>query len=303
MTAAASLLLLLLPGVAHTADVDSSGAKKAAASTSSFLRLTRDAQQSPVALETAIVRDCAPRGPSGLVVTLIGVLHIGEKSYYAQLNRELASYDTVLYELVAPPNRKVPKAGESSGNNPLSLAQNGMKDLLGLEFQLNAIDYTGKNMVHADMSPDEFARSMEERGESLMTMFMRMMGYAMARQSQTSDALSGGRLLMALLDKNRALALKRVMAEQFVENDDSLAALEGPQGSTLIAGRNQVVIKTLRKQIAAGKRKIAIFYGAGHMPDLQKRLHDAFGLDAAGTRWLVAWDLKSAPTAAKPHTH
>jgi hypothetical protein len=299
MTAAVSLLLLLA-GAVPAADADSAASKKAATSTSPFMRLTRDARQSPVALETAIVRDRTSTGPRGLVVTLVGVLHIGEKSYYAQLNRELASYDAVLYELVASPNRNVPKAGESGGSNPLSLAQNGMKDLLGLEFQLNAIDYTGKNMVHADMSPDEFARSMEQRGESLTTMFMRMMGYAMARQSQSSDAINGGRLLMALFDKNRALALKRLMAEQFLDSDDSLAALEGPQGSTLISGRNQVVVETLRKQIAAGKRKIAIFYGAGHMPDMQKRLHEAFALEPVDTRWLVAWDLKSAPAAAKP---
>ena len=34
----------------------------------------------------------------------------------------------------------------------------------------------------------------------------------------------------------------------------------------------------LRKELAAGKKKIAIFYGAGHMPDLQKRLHDDFAM-------------------------
>jgi len=34
----------------------------------------------------------------------------------------------------------------------------------------------------------------------------------------------------------------------------------------------------LQKEIAAGKKKIAIFYGAGHMPDFLKKLHDEFGL-------------------------
>jgi hypothetical protein len=295
---AAAAILLLLRGAAPAADAEAAAAKKAA-STASFMRLTCDSQQSPLALETAIVRHRAATGPRGLVVTLIGVLHIGEKNYYAQLNRELAAYDAVLYELVAPPNREVPKAGESRGSNPLSLAQNGMKDLMGLEFQLDAIDYTRKNMVHADMSPAEFARSMEDRGESLTTMFLRMMGYAMARQSQSSDAINGGRMLLALFDKNRALALKQLMAEQFLDNDDSLAALEGPHGSTLISARNAVVIKSLRAQIAAGKRKIAIFYGAGHMPDLQKRLREAFALQPVDTRWLTAWDLKPAPPAAK----
>ena len=57
--------------------------------------------------------------------------------------------------------------------------------------------------------------------------------------------------------------------------------MEGPKGSTLISGRNKVALDVLRKEIAAGKKKIAIFYGAGHMPDFQKRLRDDFG-DEAG---------------------
>ncbi len=283
--------LLLARGAAVAAEANLAARHKAIGSTASFLRLTCNRQQSPVALETAIVRYRCSTMPQGPAVSLVGVLHIGERSYYAQLNRELASYEAVLYELVAAPNRRVPKAGEPRGNNPLSLAQNGMKDLLGLEFQLNAIDYTRRNMIHADMSPDEFARSMDRRGESLTSMFARMMGYAMARESPSSDAVHGGRLLLALMDKNRALALKRLMAAQFLENDDSLAALEGPKGSTLIAGRNEVVIKALRREIAAGKRNIAIFYGAGHMPDMQTRLHAVFGLEPVETRWLTAWDL------------
>ena len=99
-------------------------------------------------------------------------------------------------------------------------------------------------------------------------------------------------MLLALFDKNRALALKRILAEQFDNSEGSLAALEGPAGSTLISGRNQVALDVLRKEIAAGKRKIAIFYGAAHMPDFQTRLRNEFGLTPVGTRWLVAWNLK-----------
>ena len=122
--------------------------------------------------------------------------------------------------------------------------------------------------MHADMSPEQFAESMQQRGESMLGMFLRMMGYAMARQNaagQTSDA----QLLMALLDKNRAMALKRILAEQFQEMEGTLSAIEGPKGSTIITERNKVALAVLREQIDAGKRKIAIFYGAGHMPNME----------------------------------
>lgn len=295
-------VLLTLAGAAFAAAPAAAGAdeQKGQGSTASFLRLTRDDRKAPVALQTAIVRYRSPSDANGWTVDLVAALHIAEKSYYAQLNREFASYDAVLYELVAPEGRTVPKTGESGGNHPLALFQNGMKDMLGLEYQLKGIDYTRKNMVHADMSPDEFAKSMKQRGESAMTMFGRMMGYAMARQSQSSDAVSSSQLLLALFDKNRALAMKRIMAKQFSENDGALAALEGQNGSTLIAGRNEVALQTLKKQVALGKRKLAIFYGAGHMPDMQKRLRDDFGLEPADTRWLIAWDLKPAAKPGKP---
>ena len=262
-----------------------------------FLRLTRDAEEAPLALETAIVR-CQSRENSkrGLTVDLVSAVHVAEKSYYQLLNREFRKYDVVLFEMVAPEGVKIPKGGGSSGS-PVSMLQHGMKNILELEFQLEQIDYTRKNMVHADMSPEQFAASMQRKGESLFGMFLRMLGYAIAKQSQDGGA-SDMDLLVALFDRNRALALKRVMAEQFQDMEGTLIALGGPDGSTIISERNKVALAVLRKQIAAGKKKIAIFYGAGHMPDFQQRLQDQFGLVPKGTRWLTAWNLKS-PTKPK----
>jgi hypothetical protein len=255
-----------------------------------FLRLTRDGDR-PVALETAITRLTAKDGPrKGIIVDLVGAVHIGEKGYYEQLNREFKGYDVVLYELVAPEGTRIPKGGKrEGGDHPLSMLQKGMKDLLELEFQLDQIDYTRKNFVHADMSPDQFAKSMKDRGESITGLFLRMFGYAMAKQGEGSGNMNDFSLLAALLDKNRALALKRVMAEQFQDMEGMTAVLGD---STLISQRNKAALEVLRKQIAAGKRRIAIFYGAGHMPDFQTRLEKDFHLSPAGTRWLVAWDLK-----------
>jgi hypothetical protein len=208
------------------------------------------------------------------------------------LNREFRNYDAVLYELIAPEDASVPRPGESGGNHPLTLLQNGMTDILELEFQLKAVDYTQANMVHADMSPVQFAEAMKQRGESVLTLLTRMFGYALARQGESAKGVSGEQLLLALFDKNRSLALKRLLAEEFTGGEDTLAALDGPTGSTLISGRNQIALKALRRELAAGKVKIAIFYGAAHIPDLQNRLRTEFGLKPVAARWLVAWNLK-----------
>ncbi|MHC4400562.1 MAG: hypothetical protein ACYTG0_12875 [Planctomycetota bacterium] len=259
-----------------------------------FLRLRKTDDGSPVALEAAIVR-FAPKdsGEADFSVDLISAVHVAEASYYSQLNRRFEQYDVVLYELVAPEGTNVPKGGpRGSGGSAVSMLQGFMTNVLELEFQLRGIDYTKDNLVHADMSPEQFGESMRRRGESVLQTFFRMMGYAMARQASDPAGSSDLRLLLAFLDKDRALAMKRVFAEQFEDLEGSLTAISGPEGSTLITERNKVALEVLRKQVAQDKKKIAIFYGAGHMFDFAGRLRDDFDLAPVSTEWLVAWDLK-----------
>jgi hypothetical protein len=266
---------------------------------SQFIRLVRDKKNQPIALQSAIVRYVPKdRTKTAPVVDLVAALHIGEKSYYEQLNREFKNYDSVLYELVAPEGTRVPKGGGKGSGSIISIVQKAMKDVLKLEFQLEMIDYTQENLVHADMSPAQFAESMKKRGESVIMMFARMMFSAMA-QSSNGSAPSDVQLIMALLDKNRAMALKRIMAEQFQSMDGMITAMEGPNGSTLIGERNKIALETMRKQIGKGDKKLAIFYGGGHMPDFDKRLREEFGLVPTNTRWLTAWDLKSVEKPAE----
>ncbi|MEX2138537.1 MAG: hypothetical protein WD894_04710 [Pirellulales bacterium] len=256
-----------------------------------FLRVVR-ADGEPVAMETSISR-YVPKEPGreGLVVELISAVHIGEASYYTKLNKLFESFDAVLYELVAPEGTRVPKGG-GKPRGVISGLQNGMKDMLDLEFQLNEVDYTPDNFVHADMSPEAFAKAMADRGESIWSMMFRLMGQAMAQQAAGKNAPNDLEILMALFDQNRSLKLKRILAGQFENLEFVTAALSGPDGSALIEGRNQAALTVLKKQIEAGKTKVAIFYGAGHMPDIEKRLIADFGLKHDGERWVEAWNLR-----------
>jgi hypothetical protein len=265
-----------------------------------YIRIARDADDELKALQTSVVRFVPADAAKGdLVVDLVGAVHVGEKSYYEALNKRFEDYEVVLYELVAPEGTRVPKGGQPSAH-PVGMLQNGMKNLLGLEHQLAYIDYTKDNMVHADMSPEQFDKSMADRGESFMSMFFRMMGQAMAQQSTQKNRTSDFDLLAALFDPDRAGAMKRVMAEQFESSDGMMQALEGPQGSTIITERNKVALKKLAEQIAAGKKRIAVFYGAGHLGDMEKRLADDFQLKRQDEQWLDAWNLERRSRARKP---
>ncbi|HEY1066204.1 MAG TPA: ankyrin repeat domain-containing protein, partial [Pirellulales bacterium] len=230
--------------------------------------------------------------PAAVTVDLIGVVHIGEKEYYQQLNEIFKEYDAVLYELVAPPNTRVPKdAREKTPGSVVGMAQSGMKDVLKLDFQLHYIDYHVDNLVHADMSPEQFEKKMSERGESFLQMMLAAMGQGIAKQTKPGGN-NDLNMFMAMFSSDRATALKRAMAEQFEDLDSQMEMFGGKDGSTIITERNKVCLEVLAKEIAAGKKKVAIFYGAGHMPDMANRLLSDFGLHRTGERWLVAWDMR-----------
>jgi len=269
-----------------------------------FLRVRRDDAKQPVALETAVTRYVSKPGQEPSVqVDLIGAVHVGDGPYYDRLNELFRSYDVVLYELVAPEGTRVAAGQQQAGGNPVSFLQNMMKDVLKLEFQLDRIDYSRPNLVHADMSPAEFSQSMKDRGESFVTLFFQLLADALAVQARQGNERAGSdlELLVALLAKDRTYRLKRIMAEQFETMEDQMSSLRGPQGSTLITERNKKALDVLRRQLQQGKRRIAVFYGAGHLSDMERRLVADFGLSKDSQRWLVAWSItREAGPAERP---
>jgi len=263
-----------------------------------FLRLARDANGRPMALQTAIARfEAEDAKREGLVVDLIGVIHVGETEYFETLNHEFEQYDSLLYELVAPEDVR-PKQGDRS-EHPVAKLQTGMKSLLALDFQLDDIDYGKPNFVHADMSPDDFAKSMASRGESIWTILARLMEQAMTQQAKQGDGSAEAKLFAGLFSNNRSLKMKRLLAEQFEDMDGAMAVFNGPEGSTLVTERNKKALSVLRREIGDGKKRLGIFYGAAHMDDMSQRLAADFNLARKQTRWLTAWDLRSKSAKKK----
>ena len=165
-----------------------------------------------------------------------------------------------------------------------------MKSMLELEYQLDQVDYTQKNFVHADLSPDEFAQSMRDHKEGFSDIFLRLMAYGIAKQAGGKDD-NGMQLLMALFNKNRTLALKRAMAEQFEDIDGAMAVLDGPKGSTLISQHNDG---------AGGPQEADRRRQAKDRHLLWRRPHGRHGeasprrfrAKAREIQWLRAWDMK-----------
>jgi hypothetical protein len=267
-----------------------------------WVRLHYDDDGKLVGMQTAIVRYMAAAPAAGAaqpaaVVDLVGAVHVGDVAYYQHLNEYFKQYDALLYELVAPEGTVVQRGRGASNAHPVGMMQNGIKNFLELDHQLEEIDYTQPNFVHADMTPDQFVKAMRDRNESFLQMYFRLMSHAMAHQSEMS---SNGEsldfeLFAALFSKDRPRRLKTALAKQLAEMESLMVSFGGEQGSVIITERNKMALKVLKDQLAAGKKSLGIFYGAGHLNDMDERLRKDFGLAPVSITWVTAWNLAPKP--------
>jgi hypothetical protein len=236
-------------------------------------------------------------GPKGKRVSLIAAIHVADKTYYQDLSRLFEGYDALLYELVKPAGAVPRRGGASPGM--IGALQRGLRDLLGLEFQLDWIDYTRPNFVHADMDAATFEKMQRERGENLFTLILRQIAADLNRGGRAAEEdIDPFQLLAALLSRDRARSMKLLLGKQFGALEARAAGLDGPGGSVILSERNKVAIDVLKKALESGKKDIGIFYGAAHMPDMEKRLGE-LGFARKDTRWLVAWDVPEKGKAVR----
>jgi hypothetical protein len=268
---------------------------------SKFLRIRKNSAGETLAMQTSIARYRPAQGD--LIVDLIGAVHIGEAAYYRTLNKQFDLYDVVLYELVAPQGTRVPEGGKKkSTGTPLDMIswmQKQAQSTLGLESQLEKVDYQKEHFVHADLSPTEMGQKMAERGDNVFT--VGLTAFAEMLRKQNKMAMKAGENgvaqvttadLMDMLDN--PLELKKMMAKQFETSGVMEEGLGDTLNQLLIADRNAAAMKVLNRQIVGGKKKIAIFYGAAHMPDFEKRMADELGLQPDKHVWIDAWNLTKA---------
>jgi hypothetical protein len=257
-----------------------------------FLRYV-EAPDGSARLESA---EATYKNDGGVVVHLIGAVHIADPEYYAGLNESFDHYDALLYELVKP--RDAMPSTQPSREPSLKWVgnlQRFLRDHLDLVFQLDEIDYDRPNFVHADLDTQSFTEMQADRGESMFTLMLRSAMANMKKSAASGADVSGFQLLGALFSPDQSRELKRVLAQQFGDLDDAMDAMEGPNGSVIVGERNKVALRVMREQIAQGKKYIGIFYGAGHLKLMEKSLEE-MGFHKVGVTWRTAWDIP-APAA------
>ncbi len=247
-------------------------------------------------LDIAITTYANPSG--GPKVDLVGVVHIADEGYFQKLQDYLATCDIVLYEGVKPEDADA-EAFQNGLDSEVEARrfQAKMAGWFGFKFQLDAIDYTRENFVHADMSLEQFAdagggrfinletnpsESWDGRGEltgALKSMLRQFEGFM-------DQTMSKPNVLRSLARREFA----RVLGTTDIEGALDMF----PEMSELILDkRNEVVMKRFDEVRDQTNGRIAIFYGAAHMPDLEKQLTRDYGYERKSGQWLRAWALRA----------
>ena len=269
-----------------------------------FIRFTSESEGEGV-LETAIV---TYKGEDGEVVELVSAVHIADMTYYKRLEELFKTYDSLLYEMVKAKDAVIPapkRTGLTESTSIVGGFQRFMRDSLDLEFQLDAIDYRAKNFVHADLDHETFEKLSEERGESLLTLLLRSATAQYQRQAageSKSDPFLGIKMLAAFFQPDSARSLKFLLAKELQNMEEILAGLGGGEdgkGSVILTERNKELMRVLRDRLARGEKKIGVFYGGAHMPDVEQRIFAEIGLKRSGVRWERAWLIEKKPTKKK----
>jgi hypothetical protein len=292
-----SSVAVLLLWIAQTGRADAPATQPGAPE--KFMRFVDDGHGGG-SLQTA---DVAFVNKDGVEVDLVAAVHIGEKSYYDGLNKDFKNYDAVLYELVSPKDSGPPTPEQvDNSTNPISEFQQFLKDALDLDFQLDDVNYQAANFVHADLDKETFEKLQEEKGETFEDLMMKQIMNAFTQPAPDDKANNNAAapddsaqdLIKILTRPDMERQIKVVLAKQLGDMDTAAMGLDGPGGSVIVTDRNTAAFKVLSDTLAGGKKKIAIFYGAAHMPDMTKRLTD-MGFTPKTVDWKVAWDLAIRP--------
>jgi hypothetical protein len=253
-----------------------------------------------IALEVALRRLAPVRGRGGADLWLVAVTHIGTSNYYTALQDFLDEQTVVLFEAIRSGDG--PPVRHEGYSLQVDLAR-----ALGLTFQLDAINYERPHFRNSDLSLEQLARvfggttnepaqpAPGSRPQAGAVEFDALV------QAMSGEGLLGGlaRLGVSLLAASPRLqaATKVALIEVLGQLPNDLTQIAGlPPGlqrllRVLVEERNEAVVRDTRAALARrpAPASVAVFYGAGHMADLEHRLCRALGYQPVEDRWLTAF--------------
>lgn len=252
-----------------------------------FIRVTED--EKVARLQTSVTR----YEKEGVIVDLIGAVHIADKQYFTDLNTLFTKYDALLFEMVGGDKMEKGKKIDTKEKKDVQFSfLEGMyltlQDKLELAGQKEHVDYSKENFIHADLSMEEFQKLQEDKKESILTFaFKSAQGQAKGNGKKAKQP-SMIKLFKALVTGDANL-LKLNIVHTLGQGDDQIAAFAGE--SVIIGDRNEKCLQVMNDQIVGGRKNLGIFYGAAHFPDMEERMLK-LGFKKTNQFWMAAWEIK-----------
>jgi hypothetical protein len=273
-----------------------------------------DPDTNTVQLQIALRKFVAPQG--GPAIWLAAVMHVGEPEYYQALQHFLDAQTVVLYEGINPDahphhvhdstaastNDATPAAPQTGTNDDYSM-QATLAHSLGLVFQLDAIDYDRTNFLNSDLSVLQIQRIMAEgqlapgeKGETNAAFGILLQ--IMDGSSFLGSLVKAGLQFVAASPQLQAVA-KLTMIEAVGRLKGDLSDVQGlpPDWKklikVLIEARNKNLLSDLAEELKKipGTGSIAVFYGAGHMDDMEKHVTGDLHYHPVEDVWLPAFSV------------
>lgn len=171
--------------------------------------------------------------------------------------------------------------------------QKELASALGLEFQLDRIDYARPGWIVSDMSVDELQAAFRQHGVEDGVIQESLRGGGITADA-ASTVLTIVRLVDAVSGGSAREAVKVLLVEVLSSEQAMAGKALGAEGVVILDRRNDVVWQDVQQRLAqGGGGTTAVFYGAAHMPDLARRLRDA--------GWVEGEAIWSTALVADPH--
>jgi hypothetical protein len=294
------------------------GPKHSAAPPEPYMRIAYP-DADTVQLQIA-VRQFKPARRAGPIIWLAGASHIGESNYYGALQKQLDAQTVVLYEGVGEHPRKprghpaasrpaAPTPARPGGATPEAPGGPGSLQLqmatsLGLVFQMEAIDYDRTNFFNSDLTIQQLQALMEPaaKGTHAAPADNALQDLLRAMDGRSAFGAIAGALLQIVAGSPKLQAItKLALIEAFGALKGDMSQMQGvPEElkqllDVLIRERNKAVMKDLRAELKTARKtdSIAIFYGAGHLADLEKRLRRELNYVPGEQLWLPAFSVNT----------
>ena len=294
------------------------GPRAKSAAPAPYMRVVQT-EDGAIQLQIAL-RSFTPPRPTAPVIWLAAVAHIGDSNYYHALQRRLDEQPLVLFEGVGRPDAgdDAPAKPDVAGrpHNPWmrhaadDSLQSTMASSLGLVFQLEAIDYDRPHFRNSDLSLRQIQRLLTgppgkaagDTGTKPNAQFIALM-QVMDGHSLLGMIAQFGMRLLGSSPKLQAMT-KLMLIEIFgqLNGDFTKMGAASPEIKellrVLIESRNQIVLEDLKVELKKDRppASLAVFYGAGHMGDLQKRLVRELRYRPGTDVWLTAFSVNPSQT-------